>query len=68
MFARIIHDTPDVAEQGRLLARTAELVEQGRIRTTLTRTLAGLSPDTLAEAHEVLRSGTAVGKLAITLD
>ena len=68
MFARILHETPDVAGQGRLLAQTAELVEQGRVRTTLTRTLTGLSPDTLAEAHEILRSGTAVGKVAITVE
>ena len=27
----------------------------------------GLGPETLAEAHEILRSGTAVGKVAITL-
>lgn len=68
MFARIIHETPDVAEQGRLLARTAELVEQGRVRTTLGQRLAGLGPETLAEAHHILRSGTAVGKVSITLD
>lgn len=68
MFARIIHETPDVAEQGRLLARTAELVEQGRVRTTLGQRLAGLGPETLAEAHQILRSGTAVGKVSITLD
>ena len=48
MFARIIHETPDVAEQGRLLARTAQLVEQGRVRTTLGQRLAGLGPETLA--------------------
>ena len=68
MFARIIHETPDVAEQGRLLARTAQLVEQGRVRTTLGQRLAGLGPETLAEAHQILRSGTAVGKVSITLD
>lgn len=68
MFARIIHETPDVAEQGRLLARTAELVEQGRVRTTLGQRLAGLGPETLAEAHQILRSGTAVGKVSITVE
>lgn len=68
MFARIIHETPDVAEQGRLLARTADLVERGSVRTTLRQTLTGLGPETLAEAHEILRSGTAVGKVAITLE
>lgn len=68
MFARIIHETPDVAEQGRLLARTAQLVEQGRVRTTLGQRLAGLGPETLAEAHQILRSGTAVGKVSITVE
>lgn len=68
MFARIIHETPDVAEQGRLLARTARLVEQGRVRTTLGRRLADLGPESLAEAHQILRSGTAVGKVSITVE
>lgn len=68
MFARTGHDTPDVGEQGALLARTAELVEAGRLRTTLQRTLSGLNPATLAEAHALARSGEAVGKLAITVD
>lgn len=34
MFSRVIHETPDVAEQGRLLARAVELVEAGLVGTT----------------------------------
>lgn len=68
MFAKIANDTPDVAEQGALLAATADLVDAGRVRTTLTQTLSGLSPETLAQAHAIARSGTAIGKLAITVD
>lgn len=68
MFTRIIHLTPDAAEQGRLLAATADLVDQGRLRTTLTTTLHGLNPATLRAAHEVMDAGTSIGKIAITVE
>lgn len=68
MFAKIGNDTPDVAEQGALLAATAALVDAGRVRTTLTQTLSGLSPATLAQAHAIAGSGKAIGKVAITLE
>ncbi|KQW83100.1 zinc-binding alcohol dehydrogenase family protein [Brevundimonas sp. Root1279] len=65
MFARSELQTPDMIRQHELLAETAELVDAGQIRTTLTETLGRLSADTLREGHRRLESGTTIGKLAL---
>ncbi|WP_394004278.1 zinc-binding alcohol dehydrogenase family protein [Luteimonas sp. WGS1318] len=65
MFTRSRFKTPDMAEQGRILARVAALVDAGRLRTTLTDTLSPISADTLREAHRRLESGRTIGKLAV---
>jgi len=67
MFARPMHRTPDMAEQGRLLARVAALVDAGRVRTTVGAHLGRLSVETLREAHDLLESGRARGKLVLDL-
>lgn len=66
MFARARFKTEDMAEQGRILARVAELVDAGRLRGTLTDTLSPISAETLREAHRRLESGRTVGKLAVS--
>ncbi|MDC7806006.1 zinc-binding alcohol dehydrogenase family protein [Luteimonas sp BLCC-B24] len=65
MFARARFKTEDMAEQGRILARVAELVDAGRLRGTLTDTLSPISAETLREAHRRLESGRTIGKLAV---
>lgn len=67
MFARPMHRTPDMAEQGRLLARVAALVDAGRVRTTVGAHLGRLSVETLREAHRLLESGRTRGKLVLDL-
>lgn len=66
MFTRSRFKTPDMAEQGRILARVAALVDAGRLRTTLTDTLSPISADALREAHRRLESGRTIGKLAVS--
>jgi len=66
MFARARFKTPDMAEQGRILARLAELIDAGQIRGTLTDTLSPISAATLREAHRRLESGSTIGKLAVS--
>ncbi|MDR3374874.1 MAG: zinc-binding alcohol dehydrogenase family protein [Ancalomicrobiaceae bacterium] len=67
MFTRSLFATPDMIEQHRLLDQVADLVDKGILRTTLTRTLKGLSVETLREAHAALESGRSIGKLVIEL-
>lgn len=65
MFTRSLFSTADMACQGQILDRMARLVEDGKIRTTETRVLAGLSADTLKSAHEIIESGAMIGKLVV---
>lgn len=65
MFARARFRTADMDEQGRILARVAELVDAGRLQGTLTSTLSPINAANMREAHRRLESGTTIGKLAV---
>jgi zinc-binding alcohol dehydrogenase family protein len=65
MFTRPTLATEDMIAQHRLLGRIADLVDAGRIRTTLTTRLGPLSAATLAEAHRLQESGRAIGKTVL---
>ncbi|WP_299575928.1 zinc-binding alcohol dehydrogenase family protein [uncultured Williamsia sp.] len=65
MFARPLHE-PESDAQKRILDRVADLVDEGKVVTTLTRTLSPLGVDTLREAHQLLESSSTIGKVVIT--
>nr|WP_312969781.1 zinc-binding alcohol dehydrogenase family protein [Brucella intermedia] len=65
MFTRPIYQSADMAEQGRLLNEVAKLVDEGKIRTTLTEVLSPISAANLKAAHGVLESGKAKGKIVL---
>lgn len=65
MFTRSMFGTADMAEQGRLLNEVATLVDQGKLRTTLTETRSPIDAGRLKKAHAFLESGKAMGKLVI---
>ena len=65
MFTRSIFGTPDLAEQGRLLKEVSRLVDEGRLKTTLTRRLSPINAANLKTAHALLESGTARGKIVL---
>ncbi|MFA7259376.1 MAG: zinc-binding alcohol dehydrogenase family protein [Aeromonas bestiarum] len=67
MFTRSLFQTPDMIEQHKLLGRVAALIDQGVLKTTLTRTLSELTPITLARAHAEVEAGRMVGKLVIDM-
>lgn len=67
MFTRSQFQTPDMIEQHRLLQQVATLVDQGVLKSTLTRTLPELTPATLAQAHAELEAGRMMGKLVIDM-
>jgi NADPH:quinone reductase-like Zn-dependent oxidoreductase len=66
MFTRPRFETPDMIEQQRLLAATAQLVDQGTLRTTVTKTIEDFSAAGLREAHRDVESGRMTGKVVIT--
>ncbi|MEM6329855.1 MAG: zinc-binding alcohol dehydrogenase family protein [Planctomycetota bacterium] len=65
MFARPVHQTPDMAQQGRLLAEVARLADAGRVRTTLTEVLGRINAATLRAAHAQIETGATRGKLVL---
>lgn len=66
MFTRAMYETPDMIEQQRLLARTADLVDQGVLSTTVTKTITDFSAAGLTEAHRDVESGRMTGKVVLT--
>lgn len=65
VFMRSRLQTLDLAEQGEILRQVGELVDAGKIRSTLTSTIGAINAATLAQAHRLIESGTAVGKVAL---
>lgn len=65
MFTRSMFGTPDIAAQGQLLEEVSQLVDDGTLRSTLTGRLGTIDAATLKEAHRLLESGTARGKLVL---
>ncbi|MGO1851901.1 MAG: zinc-binding alcohol dehydrogenase family protein [Microbacteriaceae bacterium] len=64
MFTRPLNGY-DLEAQHRALARVAELVDEGRVQSTLTQTLRPLDAETLREAHRIVETGHAVGKIVV---
>lgn len=65
MFARSRFETPDMAEQGKLLAEVAALVDAGKVRTTANASFDTINAANLRRAHALIESGTAQGKVVL---
>jgi zinc-binding alcohol dehydrogenase family protein len=65
MFTRSLFETPDMAEQGRLLNEVAVLIDAGRIRSTITEIAGKIDAATLLAVHARIESGTARGKIVL---
>jgi zinc-binding alcohol dehydrogenase family protein len=65
MFTRALFRTPDMGEQGQVLNQLADLVEAGRVRTTLVERLSPINAANLKRAHAAIESATARGKLVL---
>ncbi|NIA68594.1 zinc-binding alcohol dehydrogenase family protein [Pelagibius litoralis] len=65
MFARAMHQTRDMIEQHRLLTWAAAEIDAGRIRTTVSQVLSPINAANLREAHRLIETGKAKGKIVI---
>ena len=65
MFTRSLFNTPDIAEQGKLLNEVAKLVDAGQIRSTMTEIAGTINAENLRTAHAKIESGTARGKIVL---
>jgi len=65
MFARAMHQTPDMIEQRRLLTWVADEIDAGRIRTTVSEVISPINAANLREAHSRIETGQAQGKIVL---
>ena len=66
MYARSMWQTPDMAEQGRLLSRVSVLVDRGELLSTQTQTFSPISVENLKKAHALAESGKGIGKVTLS--
>ncbi|MEW5351155.1 zinc-binding alcohol dehydrogenase family protein [Streptomyces sp. 16-176A] len=66
MFTRSLFRTPDRSRQGHILSQVARLVDAGVLASTATRDLGPVNAANLREAHRILESGSAIGKITLT--
>jgi NADPH2:quinone reductase len=67
MFARAKFQTADMSRQGEILGQLSAWVDQGVIRHSMMGHGGSMSVETLRNAHELMESSTAVGKLVLSL-
>ena len=65
MFTRSTYQTADMIEQHNLLNEVADLVDNGKIKTTLGETLSPINAENLRKAHAKLESGSVIGKIVL---
>ncbi|WP_372775384.1 zinc-binding alcohol dehydrogenase family protein [Mangrovibacterium sp.] len=62
MFARSLFQTADMEKQHELLNRVSALIDEGKLISTVTKTLGSMGAKTLKEAHIQQESGRVIGK------
>jgi NADPH:quinone reductase-like Zn-dependent oxidoreductase len=55
-----------MVSQHELLDETARLVDQGVLRTTMTKNLGPLTAENLRRAHGMVEAGSMIGKVVLT--
>ncbi len=65
MFARAMHQTPDMIEQHKLLSYVADEIDAGRIRTTVSEILTPINAENMRKAHSMIEAGTTKGKIVL---
>ena len=65
MFTRSMYQTPDMIKQHDVLNAVADLVDAGRIKTTLGERLSPIDAATLRQAHAKVEEGHTIGKIVL---
>ncbi|WP_028741495.1 zinc-binding alcohol dehydrogenase family protein [Rhizobium leguminosarum] len=65
MFTRPLYGTPDMIEQHKLLNKISELIDAGKIRTTLSEIVGPINAANLKTAHAMVESGRMKGKAVL---
>ena len=65
MFTRPLLGTADIVRQHEILRKVSELADRGKIVTTRTRSFGAINAEHLRQAHALLESGQAIGKITL---
>ena len=65
MFARAMHNTPDMIEQHKLLTYVSNEIDAGRIRTTLSEVLTPINAENIRAAHALVETGQVLSLIHI---
>ena len=66
MFARAMHQTPDMIEQHKLLSWVAEQVDAGKLKTTISEVVSPINAANLCEVHRRIETGQVKGKIVLS--
>ena len=66
MFTRSMYKTTDRVRQHELLNSIADLIDSGKIKTTLNKVYGQLSVQNILGAHDQLEAGSSIGKIVLT--
>ncbi|ENV01423.1 MULTISPECIES: zinc-binding alcohol dehydrogenase family protein [Acinetobacter] len=65
MFTRSIFQTEDMQKQSELLNEVSKLVDEGKIKTTVTEVISPINAKNLKRVHQQIESGTTKGKIVL---
>jgi NADPH2:quinone reductase len=66
MFSRSRYQTTDMARQGQLLNDVSDLVDSGRIQSTISQDLGPINAANMRRAHALVESAKTIGKLVLS--
>ncbi|MFC6201987.1 zinc-binding alcohol dehydrogenase family protein [Lactiplantibacillus nangangensis] len=66
MFTKANYQLPELATQGMMLAKMAQLADDGILQPTTKKVIKGINAKTLTEAHQIVETGQMLGKLVLT--
>ncbi|WP_336142149.1 zinc-binding alcohol dehydrogenase family protein [Acinetobacter sp. 102] len=65
MFTRSMYQTEDMIQQGQILNQVASLVDEGKIKTTVSQVLSPINAENLKRVHQQIETGTTKGKIVL---
>ena len=65
MFTRSLYETDDMIEQHHLLNQVAQLIDEGKLVTTVTDVFSPINAENLRKAHAQIETGKTIGKIVL---
>lgn len=66
MYTKSFYETPDMLSQHVILEKIRQLLDDGQLKSTLTKTLSPINADNLRAAHTLVEANRMIGKVVLT--